>query len=92
MSALHEVELWAGDGNDASDRFVAPALCRQWARRDRLARLVSLGIQHPLTLITGPSRSRQKRVAGRLGAQLRQRYGVLADCRREGQRTPAILA
>ncbi len=53
MSALHEVEVWAGD-NDASDRFVAPALSRQWARRDRLARLVSLGIQHPLTLITGP--------------------------------------
>ena len=54
MSALHEVELWAGDDNDAFDRFVAPALSRQWARRDRLARLVSLGIQHPLTLITGP--------------------------------------
>ncbi len=54
MSALHEVELWAGDDNDAFDRFVAPALSRLWARRDRLARLVSLGIQHPLTLITGP--------------------------------------
>ncbi len=54
MSALHEVELWGADDNDASDRFVAPVLSRQWARRDRLARLVSLGIQHPLTLITGP--------------------------------------
>ena len=55
MSALHEVELWGGDENGTSYKFVAPALSRQWARRDRLARLMSLAIEHPLTLLTGPA-------------------------------------
>jgi LuxR family transcriptional regulator, maltose regulon positive regulatory protein len=54
VSALQEVELWGGDQADGSAKFVAPTLSRQWARRDRLARLVSLAIQHPLTLVSGP--------------------------------------
>ena len=52
MSALQEAPLWAEI--DVSDKFVAPTLSRQWARRDRLARLVSLAVQLPLTLVTGP--------------------------------------
>ena len=53
MSVLHEVELWRGEDNDTTDKFMPPALSVCWARRDRLERLVSLAVQHPLTLITG---------------------------------------
>ena len=52
MSALQEAPLWAEI--EVTDKFVAPTLSRQWARRDRLARLVSIAVQLPLTLVTGP--------------------------------------
>jgi LuxR family maltose regulon positive regulatory protein len=54
MSALQQVEMWGARQADTSTRFLTPPLSRQWVRRDRLDRLLSLAIQHPLTLVTGP--------------------------------------
>jgi LuxR family maltose regulon positive regulatory protein len=54
MSALQQVQTWGEGQVDTSTKFLTPPLSREWVRRDRLDRLVSLAIQHPLTLMTAP--------------------------------------
>ena len=45
---------WGRRGSATPAKFVPPKLPSHWVRRDRLDRQLSLAVQRPLTIITGP--------------------------------------
>jgi LuxR family transcriptional regulator, maltose regulon positive regulatory protein len=54
MSALQAVQAWGYYDSPTSAKFAPPNLPCNWARRDRLNRQLSLAVQRPLTIVTGP--------------------------------------
>jgi LuxR family transcriptional regulator, maltose regulon positive regulatory protein len=54
MSALADTQDWRCYAGTNSAKFVPPALPRHWVRRDRLDWQLSVALQRPLTIVTGP--------------------------------------
>ena len=54
MSALPDTQAWGFCAGTSSAKFVPPTLPRHWVRRDRLDWQLSVALQRPLTIVTGP--------------------------------------
>ena len=63
MTALQDAQAWRHYDGATSAKFVPPTLPRHWVRRDRLGWQLSVAVQRPLTILTGPPRRRQERTA-----------------------------
>ncbi len=54
MTALQDAQAWPHYDGATSAKFVPPNLPRHWVRRDRLDWQLSVAVQRPLTILTGP--------------------------------------
>ncbi len=54
MTALQDAQAWPHYDGPTSAKFVPPTLPRHWVRRDRLDWQLSVAVQRPLTILTGP--------------------------------------